>query len=139
MIADVFLFGLRNVGMLFFQAALGKGKKEKGNDIMPLWVLINGEKFALGTLSVEQCRQITFDLVFEKEFELSHDWKNGSVYFCGYSVDNPFAYPLFSLLIVFNFLCLQFISFLVIHVFMNIEAYTLLFTPRLVEFNFSMM
>ncbi|PSR95234.1 Histone deacetylase [Actinidia chinensis var. chinensis] len=73
------------------QAALGKGKKEKGNDIMPLWVLINGEKFALGTLSVEQCRQVTFDLVFEKEFELSHDWKNGSVYFCGYSVDNPFA------------------------------------------------
>ncbi|PSS14313.1 Histone deacetylase [Actinidia chinensis var. chinensis] len=73
------------------QAALGKGKKEKGNDIMPLWVLINGKKFAVGSLSVEQCRQVTFDLVFEKEFELSHDWKNGSVYFCGYSVDNPFA------------------------------------------------
>ncbi|PSR86512.1 Histone deacetylase [Actinidia chinensis var. chinensis] len=70
------------------QAALGDGKKEKGNDLIPLRMTINGEKFVVGSLSGEKFPQIAFDLVFEKEFELSHDWKNGSVYFCGYSADN---------------------------------------------------
>ncbi|XP_052187538.1 histone deacetylase HDT1-like [Diospyros lotus] len=72
------------------QAALGEGKKAKGNDLIPLRVNINGEKFVVGSLSGENFPQVTFDLVFEKEFELSHDWKNGSVYFCGYTADNPF-------------------------------------------------
>lgn len=72
------------------QAALGEGKKGKGNDIVPLWVNINGKKLVLGSLSSEKFPQVSFDLVFEKEFELSHDWKDGSVYFCGYSADNQF-------------------------------------------------
>ncbi|CAL5432271.1 unnamed protein product [Camellia sinensis] len=72
------------------QAALGEGKKGKGNDIVPLWVNINGKKLVLGSLSAEKFPQVSFDLVFEKEFELSHDWKDGSVYFCGYSADNQF-------------------------------------------------
>ncbi|XP_058198633.1 histone deacetylase HDT1-like [Rhododendron vialii] len=66
------------------QAAMGEGKKGKGNDHIPLHVKIDGKKLVVGSLSVENFPQITFDLVFEKEFELSHDWKNGSVYFCGY-------------------------------------------------------
>ncbi|XP_028063559.1 histone deacetylase HDT1-like [Camellia sinensis] len=73
------------------QGALGEGKKEKGNDLIPLRVKINGEKFVVGSLSAENFPQVAFDLVFEKDFELSHDWKNGSVYFCGYSADNPFV------------------------------------------------
>ncbi|KAL6967093.1 hypothetical protein U1Q18_032898, partial [Sarracenia purpurea var. burkii] len=60
------------------QAALGEGKKEKGNESTPLRLNINGEKFVVGLLSAENFPQVTFDLVIEKEFELSHDWKNGS-------------------------------------------------------------
>ncbi|KAG5515689.1 hypothetical protein RHGRI_036664 [Rhododendron griersonianum] len=68
------------------QAAMGEGKKGKGNDHIPLHVKIDGKKLVVGSLSGENFPQITFDLVFEKEFELSHDWKNGSVYF--YSLES---------------------------------------------------
>ena len=44
----------------------------------------NGKKFVLGTLSHQSCPQLPFDLVFDQDFELSHNWKNGSVYFLGY-------------------------------------------------------
>ncbi|XP_043724567.1 histone deacetylase HDT1-like [Telopea speciosissima] len=66
------------------QASLGEVKKDKGNDSVPLYVNVGGQRLVIGTLSHEKCAQITFDLVFEKEFELSHNWKNGSVYFVGY-------------------------------------------------------
>ena len=97
----------------FFQAALGDGRKEKGNDLIPLRMTINGEKFVVGSLSGEKFPQIAFDLVFEKEFELSHDWKNGSVYFCGYSADN-LPYPSHLFLIMFTFICLQLILILLL-------------------------
>ncbi|CAH2057499.1 unnamed protein product, partial [Thlaspi arvense] len=84
------------------QAALGEVKKEKGNDSVHLHLKINGEKLVVGTLSAEKFPQITFDLVFEKEFELSHEWKNGSVYFCGYSTDNAFGYPFYSFTKIVN-------------------------------------
>ncbi|XP_047313325.1 histone deacetylase HDT1-like [Impatiens glandulifera] len=65
------------------QAALGDLKgKVKG--LIPLRVKIEEKEFILGSLSAEIIPHVTFDLVFEKEFELSHDCKNGSVYFCGY-------------------------------------------------------
>ena len=51
---------------------------------MPIFVKFNDQKLVLGTLSAEKCSQISYDLVFEKEFELSHGSKNASVYFCGY-------------------------------------------------------
>ncbi|XP_058223705.1 histone deacetylase HDT1-like isoform X2 [Rhododendron vialii] len=70
------------------QAALGEGKK--GNDIVPLRLKINGKMFVVGSLSGEKFPQVSFDLVLEREFELSHDWKNGSVYFCGYTAENPY-------------------------------------------------
>ncbi|THF99910.1 hypothetical protein TEA_007818 [Camellia sinensis var. sinensis] len=98
------------------QAALGEGKKGKGNDIVPLWVNINGKKLVLGSLSAEKFPQVSFDLVFEKEFELSHDWKDGSVYFCGYSADNQFEYPLCLFLVS----CAVDFSFAVINVFISI-------------------
>ena len=66
------------------QAALGESKK--GRESVPLFVKVNEKKIVLGTLSPENIPQLSFDLVFETEFELSHNWKNGSVFFCGYQV-----------------------------------------------------
>ena len=51
---------------------------------MVLYVTFGSQKLVLGTLSKDNVPQLSFDLVLEKEFELSHNWKNGSVYFLGY-------------------------------------------------------
>ncbi|XP_020687240.1 histone deacetylase HDT1 isoform X2 [Dendrobium catenatum] len=66
------------------QASLGESKKEKGSENVPIFVNVNNQKLVLGTLSTEKCAQIQYDLVFEKEFELSHGSKNTSVFFVGY-------------------------------------------------------
>ncbi|XP_008803803.2 histone deacetylase HDT2-like isoform X2 [Phoenix dactylifera] len=66
------------------QASLGELKKDKGNENVPIFVKLNDKKLVLGTLSAEKSAQISYDLVFEKEFELSHSSKNTSVFFCGY-------------------------------------------------------
>ncbi len=66
------------------QAALGESKKEKGNDSIPLFLKVDQQKLVLGTLAPASIPQLSFDLVFDKEFELSHNWKNGSIYFMGY-------------------------------------------------------
>ncbi|XP_031402500.1 histone deacetylase HDT1-like [Punica granatum] len=66
------------------QASLGESKNSKSSDSVPLFVNFDGQKLVLGTLSPDKFPQLAFDLVFEKEFELSHNWKHGSVFFCGY-------------------------------------------------------
>ncbi|XP_058087677.1 histone deacetylase HDT1-like [Magnolia sinica] len=71
------------------QAALGEVKKDKGNDSIPIFVSVGDKKLVLGTLSAEKSAHISFDLIFEREFELSHSWKHGSVYFCGYKSTVP--------------------------------------------------
>lgn len=71
------------------QASLGEGKKEKGNDNIPIFLKVDNKQLVIGTLAVDKCPQITYDLVFEKEFELSHNWKNGSVFFVGYKTEIP--------------------------------------------------
>lgn len=70
------------------QAALGEFKKAKGSATVPLRLKINEKSFIMGSLSTEDRPQMMVDLVFEKEFELSHDWKNGSVHFVGYTADD---------------------------------------------------
>ncbi|KAH7561180.1 hypothetical protein JRO89_XS10G0185900 [Xanthoceras sorbifolium] len=70
------------------QASLGETKKG-GHDSVPVFVKFGDKKLVLGTLIPENIPQLSFDLVFEKEFELSHNWKNGSVYFCGYQTPLP--------------------------------------------------
>ncbi|KAM7275741.1 hypothetical protein ACFE04_017607 [Oxalis oulophora] len=78
------------------QASLGEIKKDNKESSAPLFVDYNGQKFAIGHLSAEKSPAIAFDLVFEKEFEISHNSKNGSVYFTGYTseiVDEE-EYPL---------------------------------------------
>ncbi|KAI3473326.1 hypothetical protein Pfo_030617 [Paulownia fortunei] len=72
------------------QACLGELKKEKGNESVYLFVNVDGKKLVLGTLFTDKLPQQQFDLVFDKDFELSHNWKSGSVYFYGYRASNPF-------------------------------------------------
>ncbi|GMI97231.1 histone deacetylase 3, HISTONE DEACETYLASE 2A [Hibiscus trionum] len=64
------------------QATLGESKNKA--ESVPLYVNVDGKKLVLGTLSHQNFPQLNLDLVFEQEFELSHNWKNGSVYFLGY-------------------------------------------------------
>ncbi|KAF5727505.1 hypothetical protein HS088_TW22G01198 [Tripterygium wilfordii] len=87
------------------QAALGESKKDKGKEAVPLFVKCGDQKLVIGTLSSENFPQVSFDLVFEKEFELSHNWKGGSVYFCGYQVPIPEEYP--SYLFFWSFVSLK--------------------------------
>ncbi|KAF7823279.1 histone deacetylase HDT1-like [Senna tora] len=63
------------------QAALGEAKKDKGAEPVLLYLKFADQKLVLGTLSRENFPQISFDLVLEKEFELSHNSKTGSVFF----------------------------------------------------------
>ncbi|XP_066310538.1 histone deacetylase HDT3-like [Miscanthus floridulus] len=69
------------------QAALGEPKKASENVIVS--VKIDDKKIVLGTLSVENHPQISCDLVFDKDFELSHNSKTASVFFCGYKSPVP--------------------------------------------------
>ncbi|XP_055961591.1 histone deacetylase HDT2-like [Mercurialis annua] len=70
------------------QACLGEVKKDKGNDSVILSVKVGDKKIVIGTLSSEKFPHLTFDLVFDQDFELSHNGKHGSVYFCGYKMPN---------------------------------------------------
>ncbi|CAL9247705.1 unnamed protein product [Arabidopsis halleri] len=69
------------------QASLGECKNKKG-EFVPLHVKVGNQNLVLGTLSTENIPQLFCDLVFEKEFELSHTWGKGSVYFVGYKTPN---------------------------------------------------
>ncbi|CAN6557138.1 unnamed protein product [Malus baccata var. baccata] len=64
------------------QATLGELKK--GGDQCVIHVKVGNQKLVLANLSSDKIPQIPFDLVFDKEFELSHNLKSGSVHFCGY-------------------------------------------------------
>lgn len=56
---------------------------------MVLYLKVGDQKFVLGTLSREKIPQVSLELVLEKEFELSHNSKSASVYFCGYKAYYP--------------------------------------------------
>ncbi|KAF5473782.1 hypothetical protein F2P56_005743 [Juglans regia] len=71
------------------QASIGEVKKDKANERICLFVKVDDQKLTLGTVSSEKLPQISFDLVFEKKFQLSHNWKKGSVYFTGYRAYVP--------------------------------------------------
>ncbi|XP_008458629.2 histone deacetylase HDT1-like [Cucumis melo] len=66
------------------QATLGEIKKDKASENVTIFLKIGDQKLVLGILSAEKFPQLSFDLVFEKEFELSHNGKSGSVYCAGY-------------------------------------------------------
>ncbi|KAM3341321.1 histone deacetylase HDT1 isoform X1 [Capsicum galapagoense] len=71
------------------QASLGELKNNKSENVC-LSVNIDDKKLVLGTLNSEKVPQQQFDLVFDRDFELSHNLKSGSVYFFGYKATNPF-------------------------------------------------
>lgn len=71
------------------QAALGELKNDKGNELIPLFLHANDQKFVIGTLCTGKIYNISYDLVLAKDFELSHNWKNGSIHFCGYKTFMP--------------------------------------------------
>ena len=70
--------------------------KSKGNDAVYLNLKVDDKKFVIGNLSSDKNPQMQFDLVFEKDFELSHNWKHGSIYFCGYQTAYGEQYPCFT-------------------------------------------
>ena len=86
------IFSIFRFNVCWDQAALGECKKDKGNGSICLYVTIGGKKLVLGTLSSENVPQLSFDLVFERDFQLSHSGKNGSVHFIGYKVPQA-EYP----------------------------------------------
>ncbi|CAO2813214.1 unnamed protein product [Amaranthus hypochondriacus] len=63
------------------QATLGEVKKDK--ETVTIHVKVGEQKLVLGMLS-QTTPQLTFDLVFDEDFEISHNWKNGSVHLMGY-------------------------------------------------------
>ncbi|CAA3029010.1 histone deacetylase HDT1-like isoform X1 [Olea europaea subsp. europaea] len=71
------------------QASLGKLKEEKGNESICLFATVDGKKLVLATLYTTKLPQQHLGMVFDRDFELSHDWENGSVYFYGYRINNP--------------------------------------------------
>lgn len=71
------------------QASLGESKKNKSNESVHLHVTVDDKKLVLGKLLSEKIPHASFDLVFERPFTLSHNWKNGSVYFTGYKAEDP--------------------------------------------------
>ncbi|KAL0537861.1 hypothetical protein IC582_026852 [Cucumis melo] len=60
------------------QATLGEIKKDKASENVTIFLKIGDQKLVLGILSAEKFPQLSFDLVFEKEFELSHNGKSGN-------------------------------------------------------------
>ncbi|KAK9665983.1 hypothetical protein RND81_14G151200 [Saponaria officinalis] len=63
------------------QATFGESKKDKETVIVH--VKVGDKKLVLGMLS-QETPHLSFDLVFDEEFEISHNWKNGSVHLLGY-------------------------------------------------------
>ncbi|KAI4382280.1 hypothetical protein MLD38_008262 [Melastoma candidum] len=71
-----------SVGAMHVVATLGQWKKSIRSVFVHVHVSLGGQKLVLGTLCPGKIPQLSFDLVFDKEFELSHNWTSGSVYFC---------------------------------------------------------
>ena len=92
---------LTYVFLCIFQVALGDVKNAKAANYVPVRMTVEGKKFVIGTLSADKGPQISFDLVLDKDFELSHDWKDGSIYFCGYSAEQyPFCWSMFYFFVI---------------------------------------
>lgn len=60
---------------------------------MQVFVNVDDEKLMLGTLSVDNHPHILADLVFNKEFELSHSSVTSSISFTGYKFHIIERYP----------------------------------------------
>ncbi|KAH9608486.1 hypothetical protein KSS87_011269 [Heliosperma pusillum] len=72
------------------QATLGDTKKDKETVIVQ--VKTSDKKLVMGLLS-QDTPQLSFDLVFDEDFEISHNWKNGSIHLMGYLAATGEQYP----------------------------------------------
>jgi hypothetical protein len=80
---------LIRVSFFHLQAALGEGKgKSEGNKAV-LSVEVDATKVVLGTLYQGKCDQISLDLVFDRDFVVSHTGSSVSMYLCGYRTEAP--------------------------------------------------
>jgi hypothetical protein len=52
-------------------------------------VQVDDSDVVLGTLSEGKCDQMPLDLVFDREFTVSHNSSSSSVYICGYRTEGP--------------------------------------------------
>ncbi|CAH2060408.1 unnamed protein product, partial [Thlaspi arvense] len=70
------------------QVTLGESKKVK-DEAIHLYVKVGGskEKLLVGNLS-QKIPQLSMDLIFEQDFEFSHECKNSSVFVLGYKSYN---------------------------------------------------
>ncbi|XP_074276039.1 histone deacetylase HDT2-like [Silene latifolia] len=66
------------------QATLGDIKKD--NEPVIVHVKAGDKKLVMGILS-QKTPQLSFDLVFDTDFEISHNWKNGSIHLMGYQTE----------------------------------------------------
>ncbi|KAI3743501.1 hypothetical protein L1987_61211 [Smallanthus sonchifolius] len=66
------------IGLKEHNACVGEVKSNKANESVCLYINIDDKKLVLGTLNSERLPQQLFDLVFDKDFQLSHNWKNGN-------------------------------------------------------------
>lgn len=81
---------LIEVSFLHRQAALGEGKgKSEGSNKAVLSVEVDATKVVLGTLYQGKCDQISLDLVFDRDFVVSHTGSSVSMYLCGYRTEAP--------------------------------------------------
>ncbi|RID79607.1 hypothetical protein BRARA_A02332 [Brassica rapa] len=64
-------------------ASLGDYKGKKG-EAVTFNVKVGDKKFVMGTFVSESIPQTCFDMLFDQEFELSHNWGKGSVHFVGF-------------------------------------------------------
>ncbi|CAB82939.1 histone deacetylase-like protein [Arabidopsis thaliana] len=69
------------------QVALGESKNNVTEPIQ-LYVTVGSDKLLIGTLSHEKFPQLSTEIVLERNFALSHTWKNGSVFFSGYKPED---------------------------------------------------
>ncbi|PQP98163.1 histone deacetylase HDT1 isoform X2 [Prunus yedoensis var. nudiflora] len=76
------------------QVCLDDVKKAKGSNPISLFAKTGNHKLVLGILSAEKFPQLPLDIFFGEKFELSHNWKNGSVHFTGYK--SLSKYPFYS-------------------------------------------
>ncbi|XP_057547827.1 histone deacetylase HDT1-like [Amaranthus tricolor] len=66
------------------QATLSELKKD--NEPVLIHVKVGDQKLVLGMLN-QTTPQLSFDLVFDQDFEISHNWKNGSIHLLGYQTE----------------------------------------------------
>ncbi|KAH9602702.1 hypothetical protein KSS87_014479 [Heliosperma pusillum] len=77
------------------QVTLGPGglsDLKKDNETVMVHVKVGEKKLVLAILS-KDTPQRSFDLVFDEDFEISHNWKNGDVHLLGYQNESVDLYP----------------------------------------------